>query len=324
MSCLVRKIIDHKPEGLKPLSLGGEICRGQVMMLSGAPGTMKSLLTLDWAYSKKFFGQFQIPEDSKILYVMGDMTYADLQLYQKRLGIMDKPEVQFYFPSSAFKLSLQPDTIYVDTEIGWGLLKEAIELIRPDVLIFDSLFSCLSISPAEHKAAQQFILKVKDLAMKKDFFTLFLHHPIKRKKKKLDASDSYGSVVWEALIDAMIGVKLTGFIVGGSDRASQLEGLKLRGLLSENFKTVSICSRLVGIGIDKKYQLTYKIADEIDLLDDDGRKDYIERRAAEGTSFMQIAAELSVARGTVYNILNRSEGKKLPEESGVGVPLLAA
>jgi hypothetical protein len=110
-------------------------------------------------------------------------------------------------------------------------------------------------------------------------------------------------VVWEALIDAMIGVKLKGHIVGGTDRVCQLEGLKMRGLLSENFKTASICSSLVGVGIDKKYKLSYQLAESIDLLDDEGKRQYIERRLADGVPVTQIASELQVSRGTIYRPL---------------------
>ncbi len=115
--------------------LGGGAVRGSLVLVGGAPGIGKSTLLL------QFCGN--LGKSEKILYVSGEESKRQLKLRAERLGV-------------------NADLLYVLAETDLNEIVAAVEDIKPDVLIIDSVQTMYN---PELTASPGSVTQVKDCTM---------------------------------------------------------------------------------------------------------------------------------------------------------------
>ena len=115
--------------------LGGGAVRGSLVLVGGAPGIGKSTLLLQLCG--------MVGESEKILYVTGEESRRQLKMRAERLGV-------------------QGDSVYILPETDLTETISAVETLRPDILIIDSIQTLYN---PELTASPGSITQVKDCTM---------------------------------------------------------------------------------------------------------------------------------------------------------------
>ena len=115
--------------------LGGGAVRGSLVLVGGAPGIGKSTLLLQLCG--------MVGENEKILYVTGEESRRQLKMRAERLGV-------------------EGDTVYILPETDLAETITAVESLRPDILIIDSIQTLYN---PELAASPGSITQVKDCTM---------------------------------------------------------------------------------------------------------------------------------------------------------------
>lgn len=140
------------PTGMGELDrvLGGGAVEGSLVLVGGAPGIGKSTLLLQICA--------HICSNRRVLYASGEESERQLKLRAQRLGV-------------------QSEELYILSETRLGDILEAVESVKPDVLIADSVQTLYSES---NESSPGSVSQVKDCAMqlmqlsKSDGITVFV------------------------------------------------------------------------------------------------------------------------------------------------------
>ena len=115
--------------------LGGGAVAGSLVLVSGAPGIGKSTLLLQICNS--------LCAGRTVLYVSGEESENQLKLRAERIGV-------------------SPDTLYILSEIRMSDILESVELVKPDILIVDSI---QTLYDQQNDSAPGSVSQVKDCTM---------------------------------------------------------------------------------------------------------------------------------------------------------------
>lgn len=115
--------------------LGGGAVAGSLVLVSGAPGIGKSTLLLQICNS--------LCNDHSVLYVSGEESEHQLKMRAQRLDV-------------------NPDTLYILSETGLDNILEAVNLLKPDILIIDSI---QTLFRSDNESAPGSVSQVKDCTM---------------------------------------------------------------------------------------------------------------------------------------------------------------
>ena len=115
--------------------LGGGAVAGSLVLVGGAPGIGKSTLLLQICNS--------LCAERKVLYVSGEESERQLKLRAQRLGV-------------------DPDSLYILSETRMSDILSAVEEIKPDILIADSI---QTMYHEENESSPGSVSQVKDCTM---------------------------------------------------------------------------------------------------------------------------------------------------------------
>lgn len=115
--------------------LGGGAVAGSLVLVSGAPGIGKSTLLLQICNS--------LCAGRTVLYVSGEESENQLKLRAERIGVA-------------------PDSLYILSEIRLSDILEAVETVKPDILIVDSV---QTLYDEQNDSAPGSVSQVKDCTM---------------------------------------------------------------------------------------------------------------------------------------------------------------
>ena len=115
--------------------LGGGAVEGSLVLVSGAPGIGKSTLLLQICNS--------ICSERKVLYISGEESEHQIKMRAQRLHV-------------------EPETLYVLSETQLSNILEAIDVIKPDVLIVDSIQTLYN---EDNESTPGSVSQVKDCTM---------------------------------------------------------------------------------------------------------------------------------------------------------------
>ncbi len=115
--------------------LGGGAVEGSLVLVGGAPGIGKSTLLLQICSS--------LCRERKVLYISGEESERQLKLRAQRLGV-------------------SPESLYILSETRLSDILEAVEAVRPDILIADSIQTMYN---EDNESSPGSISQVKDCTM---------------------------------------------------------------------------------------------------------------------------------------------------------------
>ena len=168
------ELLEYIPEGLQWL-FAGLLPSAGITLLSGDPAAGKSTLAYDCAASiisgEMFLGE-QPTKTGKVLFVVGDepLPFAQDKLISRGLyGYMGSWELIHNWDISQMEI-----------------LEEALEDLRPTLVIFDSLTSINKLSQIEEKDSKtaRFIYSLNNLLERYNSAGLMIHHNNKDKDNK--------------------------------------------------------------------------------------------------------------------------------------------
>jgi hypothetical protein len=317
-SSVLAQILTCETESSEPISTCGCVRRGTVHQLFSDPGVGKTFTKLhSIGCRNQLYGQYELMDGVKTLFVEKDLSAADIEDEKSRLGWDDK-KIQFYYPVNAANVlsKTNPDGLdaaTLSTDLGWNTFIQIVESIKPDIVIMDSVFSLFETDISAQKTSGPLANKLRMFAKTYSLLLVLIHHPRKRttidkaSKLPLTGDDAFGSQAWRAMLDAQI-IAHAVDSVSSNEKKLRLTAGKIRGALSfswRNVKITSVMDRDLSQPICKiSYLVTYEIEKDIcqDAADVDIKK-YVIRRIAEGASKASIAREIGVSRTTIYNIL---------------------
>ena len=115
--------------------LGGGAVAGSLVLVGGAPGIGKSTLLLQICH--------RLCQDRSVLYVSGEESERQLKLRAQRLGVA-------------------PESLYILSETRLSDVLEAVETIKPDILIVDSVQTLYN---EDNESSPGSVSQVKDCTM---------------------------------------------------------------------------------------------------------------------------------------------------------------
>lgn len=133
--------------------LGGGAVKGSLVLVGGAPGIGKSTLLLQLCGL--------VDGDQKILYVTGEESECQLKMRAQRLGVNN-------------------GQIYVIAETGLTEILEAIDELKPDIVIVDSIQTMfdpeISSAPGSVSQVRECTMSIMRMTKEKGFTTFVVGH----------------------------------------------------------------------------------------------------------------------------------------------------
>ena len=133
--------------------LGGGAVKGSLVLVGGAPGIGKSTLLLQLCGL--------VDGEQKILYVTGEESERQLKMRAQRLGVND-------------------GQIYVIAETGLTEILEAIDELKPDIVIVDSIQTMfdpeISSAPGSVSQVRECTMSIMRMTKEKGFTTFVVGH----------------------------------------------------------------------------------------------------------------------------------------------------
>lgn len=168
---------ERTSSGMKEVDrlLGGGIVMGSLSLIGGAPGIGKSTMML-------ILSQKLAEQGKKVLYICGEESVYQTSLRAKRIGV-------------------NHPNIYLYNETVFSHIKDQIELIRPDILIVDSIQivykSDIPSLPGSLTQVKEIAMECMHIAKKRGITTFLIGHVTK-------TGEIAGPRVLEHLVDTVL------------------------------------------------------------------------------------------------------------------------
>jgi protein gp37 len=288
-----------------PLTTDGVLRTENLMMLAGAPGSMKSLTLLDGANSGKFFGKHEALPGMKTLWVEGE-NRRQIDYMRDKLGCRSNGHIDYFYPAEMAERLGKPDIRFLSSESGWKVFERFIDHVQPNHIVFDPLFALVDFDISKSLTqCTNFLAKLQGLARSKKALITIINHTVKAK-----ADVNYGSAAWEALLDTLIIVEKSG--KDAATKSCTLVAKKTRTELSHAWTDLAVTSTLNASG---GYDMAYKAMEQAETkpvtkpkavkagIKREERAAYIMKRRAEGATVRDICVELGCSGPTYYDAL---------------------